>query len=283
MEHLLSAIDPVVKDFLNLPVFPTGKYRLTLWMFIHALVLLTLLIFFTKSLKRWLLEKVLSRTQFDLGRRYALAAIFSYIVLILGFLVILDTAGIDTTVVTVVAGALGLGVSLSLQTIISSCFAGFFILLERRIKVGDRVQIGDLVGQITDISLRATSLLTNEHTVVIVPNSDFISSRVINLSHNGKTARVSVAITLDRQASPESTVKLLTKIAEEQPGVLKDQPIEVLLKSFTKDQENVNVIVWTQEFAHKPELLQSNLNWAFSKALMEKTHKASTKAKVNPD
>lgn len=273
MEHLLSLIHPAVKDFLNLPIFPSGKQGLSLGMILHVLVLLAILVFLTKRLKNWLIERVLVQTHFDTGFRYTVGAIFSYLFLLLGLSIVLDTAGVDTTAVTVVAGALGLGVSLSLQTIISNCFAGLFILLERKIKVGDRIQIGDLVGRVMDISLRASSLVTSENTLVIVPNSDFISSRVINLSYDNKIVYVTMQIATDWTGDPQSLIELLSKIAAQEPGVVNDRPVDVLIKSFAKDQQTLKISVWTEKYADKKEVLQSNLNSSIIKALREKLDK----------
>jgi small-conductance mechanosensitive channel len=275
MDDLYKYLHPGIREFLDLPVLPSGGHGLTIGMIVHVSVLLALLIFVTKRLKRWLIERVLARTSFDVGFRYSLGAVLSYAILTLGLLIILDTAGINTTAVTVVAGALGLGVSLSLQTIISNCFAGLFILLERRIKVGDRVQIGDLIGRVTDISLRASSLLTNDNALVIVPNSDFITSKVINLSYDTKATRVSVPITVDWPSNPDSLIEILTETAAQEKGVLKDRPVEVLLTSFKKNDYNLVVNVWTDEFSSQKEVLQSNLNRALVKPIRQHLDKSS--------
>jgi small-conductance mechanosensitive channel len=267
MDDLRNFIPAPLWDVLNLPVLPSGGHGLTIGMIIHVSVLLALLIFITRRLKRWLIERILSKTSFELGFRYSLGTILSYVIVVLGLLIILDTAGINTTSITVVAGALGLGLSLSLQTIIANCFAGLFILLERRIKVGDIIQIGDLVGRVTDVSLRASSLITNENTMVIVPNSDFISSRVINLSYNQKVKRLSLPITVDWPGDPDLLIQTLTNAARQEAGVLKDEPVEVLLKSFNKNERTLLVNVWTEEYADKRELLQSNLNRSLIKSL----------------
>lgn len=275
MDELKKYIASPIWDFLNLQVLPSGGHGLTLGTIIHVSVLLALLVYLTRRLKRWLIERVLSKTSFELGFRYSLGTIISYTVVVLGFLIILDTAGINTTSITVVAGALGLGLSLSLQTIISNCFAGLFILLERRIKVGDTIQIGDLIGRVTDVSLRSSSLLTSENTMVIVPNSDFISSRVINLSYNQKSKHLSLPFTVEWPGDPDLLLKTLTHAAEHEPGVLGDKPVEVLLKSFNKNERSILVNVWTEEFADKRELLQSNLNRSLIKALQKQLDKPS--------
>jgi small-conductance mechanosensitive channel len=277
MDELKNYIASPIWDFLNLQILPTSGHGLTLGTIIHVSVLFALLVYLTKRLKRWLIERVLSKTSFELGFRYSLGTILSYAVVVLGLLIILDTAGINTTSITVVAGALGLGLSLSLQTIISNCFAGLFILLERRIKVGDTIQIGDLVGRITDVSLRSSSLLTTENTMVIVPNSDFISSRVINLSYNQKVKHLSLPFTVEWPGDLDLLLKTLTHAAEHEPGVLSDsdKPVEVLLKSFNKNERTLLINVWTEEFADKRELLRSNLNRSLIKAMQKQLDKSS--------
>jgi len=265
--HLTTLFPAAAKDLLNLPVFPTGKHHLTLWEVIYLLILLALLFTATKITKKWLIEKILVKTSLDPGVRYALGTIFSYAVLIIGLLVILDTAGIDVTIITVIAGALGIGISLSLQNIITNLFAGLIVLIERPIKVGDYVQVGDTTGEVMDISLRATTLVTPQNTAVIVPNSEFISTRVINLSFRDNVVRLTLPISIDRDEDPEKLLDLVNGIAQNQPGILKDRPIQVLLDSFGKDSQKFKLVVWTQTYARQPEVLQSELNRAISKAL----------------
>jgi small-conductance mechanosensitive channel len=273
--HLTTLLPTAAKDLLNLPVFPTGKHHLTLWEVLYLLILLALLFTATKITKTWLIEKILVRTSLEPGVRYALGTIFSYAVLTVGLLVILDTAGIDVTIITVIAGALGIGISLSLQNIITNLFAGLIVLIERPIKVGDYVQVGDTTGEVTDISLRATTIVTPQNTAVIVPNSEFITSRVINLSFRDSIVRLTIPISIDRDEDPEKLITLVSEIAEKEPGILKDRPIQVLLDSFGKDGQKFKLVVSTQEYARQPSVLQSQINRAISKNLRAENVKTS--------
>jgi small-conductance mechanosensitive channel len=280
--HLTTLLPTAAKDLLNLPVFPTGKHHLTLWEVLYLLILLGLLFTATKVTKTWLIEKILVKTSLEPGVRYALGTIFSYAVLTVGLLVILDTAGIDVTIITVIAGALGIGISLSLQNIITNLFAGLIVLIERPIKVGDYVQVGDTTGEVTDISLRATTIVTPQNTAVIVPNSEFISSRVINLSFRDSIVRLTIPISIDRDEDPEKLIALVSEIAEKEPGILKDRPIQVLLDSFGKEGQKFKLVVSTQEYARQPSVLQSQINRAISKNLRAENVKTSVEpAKVD--
>jgi small-conductance mechanosensitive channel len=275
--HLVSLLPTAAKDLLNLPVFPTGKHHLTLWEVIYLLMLLVILFMVTRLTKKWLIEKILVRTPLDPGVRYALGTIFSYMLLTVGLLVILDTAGVDVTIITVIAGALGIGISLSLQNIITNLFAGLIILIERPIKVGDYIQVGDTVGEVTEISLRATTVVTPQNAAVIVPNSEFISSRVINLSFGGRAIRLTIPITIETDEEPEKLVQLLTRVCEQEPGILTSRTNQVLLDSFGKENRTFKLLVWTQVYAFEPAALRSNVNRAISKALLAQSYKTTAK------
>jgi small-conductance mechanosensitive channel len=271
---LFHAAFPVAKDVLNLPVFPTGKHHLTLWMVMYLLILLSILLSVTNFVKRWLIDKILVRFVSDRGVRYTLGAIFSYVVLTVGLLIILDTAGIDITIITVIAGALGIGLSLSLQNICANCFGGLLILIERPIKVGDRIQVGDTVGEVADIALRATTVMTKQNTAVIVPNTDFVSSKVVNLSYGGGTIRCSIPIVLPSSEDPEVLINIVERSAKELSANNKDKPVQVLLQSFTNDTINLLVYVWTDDRSYEPEVLQSELNRAVAKELRKRVKAA---------
>ncbi len=277
MDLFHSAL-PVAKDVLNLPVFPTGKHHLTLWMVMYLLILLTVLLSVTNLVKRWLIDKILVRFIGDRGIRYALGAIFSYVVLTVGLLIILDTAGIDITIVTVIAGALGIGLSLSLQNICANCFGGLLILIERPIKVGDRIQVGDTIGEVADISLRATAVMTKQNTAVIVPNTDFVSSKVINLSYGGSSIRTSIPMTLPSSDDPEGIITMVEQAAKQLSKADKTKPVQVLLQSFTNDTITLLVYVWTDDRSYEPEVFQSELNIAVSKELRKRAKAASVVA-----
>ena len=100
-------------------------------------------------------------------------------------LVILQSAGIDLTSLNVFVGAIGVGLRFGLQNITSNFFSGLILLFERPIRIGDRVEIGGAVGEVREIGARATTIVTDE-SVVIVPNSQFVSERVTNFSRPGK-------------------------------------------------------------------------------------------------
>ena len=106
------------------------------------------------------------------------------------------------------------------------------ILVEEPIKVGDRVEVGEVSGDIVNISLRATTIVTNDNISIIVPNSEFISSQVINWSHNNRIVRFRLPVGVSYEEDPEIIKKLLLEVADENPNVQKEPKPKVFFEKF---------------------------------------------------
>jgi small-conductance mechanosensitive channel len=270
MNWFNTVFSPALHEVINLPVFPNGKHTITFGMTIHLIVLLAFLFYGTGFAKRSIVEPVLAKTKIDVGVRGALCTLFSYFVLSVGVLIILDTAGIDVSAITVLAGALGLGISLSLQGIISNFMAGLIILIERPIRIGDRIEVGSVIGDIIDISLRTTAVLTPDNITVIIPNIEFISS------HSGRSVRVQLPIVVDKNVDPDELTASITQIAKNHTGIKARPAPEVLFRSLGENTQTFILSTWTDEYAHKIEVLQSDLNYAISRHLRDSSEKAES-------
>lgn len=232
------------------------------------LVFTVLVVLSGTMLRKYVLESVFARfSKLDVGVRHSLSSAISWLVMGVGFIVVLDTAGIDVTMVTVVVGALGLGASMSLQTIATNIMSGIVIHLERPISIGDRVEIGEVIGKVVDISLRSTAIITDDNIAVIVPNSEFVSSRVVNWSYKDKNIRYKVSLSVPNDCDPELVRDLLRNVALSHDAVLKVPAPEVLLTDFCADTIKFELLVWTREGEIAPASLQSDLNYKISKSL----------------
>jgi small-conductance mechanosensitive channel len=143
---------------------------------VTVIALISVLIWVTRRVTRWFVDTVLARRGFEIGMREALGAIVRYVIVTRGALVILQSAGIDLTSLNVLVGAVGVGLGFGLQNITSNFFSGLILLFERPIKMGDRVEIGGVVGEVREIGARATTIVTDESVAMIVPNSSSFRS-----------------------------------------------------------------------------------------------------------
>lgn len=267
--EVLHEIFTQLKTFLDVPLISVGGVRFTLWSLLYVLLLVGLLFYATAKLKNWITDHLLARTRVDLGIRQAVASIVRYLVIGIGFMIILQTAGIDLSALTVLAGALGIGVGLGLQNIASNFVSGLIILIERPIKIGDRVEVGKITGDVVSISLRATTIVSNDNIAIIVPNSEFVSSSVINWSYTDRDVRFNIPVGVSYGSDPLVVQRLLLEVAVEHGGVLKQPPADVMFQEFGDSSLNFVLRVWTRDYTARPGVLRSELNFAISKKFKE--------------
>ncbi len=227
---------------------------------------LALIIYVANWIRNFLVNKILSRYQLDIGIRQSIGTIIRYIILIIGFFVIIQTAGINLSSLGLIAGALGVGIGFGLQNVTNNFISGIIILFERPIKVGDRIDVGEIKGDVVKIAARATTIITNDNIAVIVPNSDFINSTVINWSHNDRLVRFNFPVRVSHKADPEHVKQVLLKVFEEHEGILSNPKPDVLFNSYDEDSLNFILRIWTSEYIDRPNVLKSQLYYAVFKA-----------------
>jgi small-conductance mechanosensitive channel len=245
------------------PLFQLGQTPVSLATMVEFIAVITLVVLLSRLIRRLLRTRVLARTKLDLGQQYAIARIASYVVLVIGLLISAETFGVKLSSLAVIAGALGVGIGFGLQNIVSNFISGLIILAERPIQIGDRVDLGNnTVGKVMRIGARATHVLTNDNIMVIVPNSEFISSRVVNWTHIDPRVRLRINVGVSYSSDPHLVEKLLLEIAESNASVLKNPLPTVVFKEFGESSLHFELRVWADDMAHRPGTLESQLNFA---------------------
>lgn len=253
----------------DIPLYSVGDTTITLGTLLYLTVLAVVLFYTTAKLKTWIVERLLSRSHVDLGVRHAVGAIVRYVVVAIGLIIILKAVGIDLSTLTVLFGALGIGVGFGLQSITNNFVSGIILLWERPIKIGDRIEVGGVHGDVVNISPRATTIVTNDNISIIVPNADFISSKVVNWSYANRNVRFNFPIGVSYGSDPEQVRRVLLEVARAHQGVLKDPKPSVLFDGYGDSSLNFLLRVWTREFATVPGVLRSDLYFAISRAFKE--------------
>ena len=226
-----------------------------------VIALISVLIWLTRRVTRWLIDHVLARRGFDIGVREALGAIVRYIVLSLGVLVILQAAGIDLTSLNVLVGAVGVGLGFGLQNIASNFFSGLILLFERPIQIGDRVEIADCVGEVKEIAARATTLVTDENVAIIVPNSQFVSERVTNWSRPAKLTAYVIPFYLSHTSDPELVRQVLLAAAARHQSVLQNPAPQVEFVEAGLGALRIQLQVWSRVDPKNAGTLKSDVNF----------------------
>src|SRR5688572_9011639 len=247
-----------VGGFLNAGIAGSGFTRLKL---IVVITLISALVWVTRRVTRWFVDRVLARRGFDIGMREALGAIVRYGVMALGVLVILQSAGIDLTSLNVLVGAIGVGLGFGLQNIMSNFFSGLIILFERPIKIGDRVEIAGAIGEVRDVGARATTIVTDENVAIVVPNSQFISERVTNWSRPGSLTAYALSFHLSHGSDTGLARDVMLAAAAAHPDVLPEPKPEVEFVEAGLTALRFQLQVWSTSHLKSAGKLKSELNF----------------------
>jgi small-conductance mechanosensitive channel len=229
-------------------------------------VLLTVLFYFNRRVTRAVVDALLARRHLDIGVQTAVSTLVRYAVATIGVVFILEAVGIDLSAFAVLAGAIGVGLGFGLQNVTSNFVSGLIILIERPIKVGDRVEIGEISGEVRQIGARATTIVTSENIAVIVPNSQFISERVTNWSHTGPLTAFVVRVRVGWDTDPELVRRSLLEAAAEHPHVEREPAPEVELLDL-RNGMHFALQVWSTRYLQGEDRLKSELNFAIRSKL----------------
>jgi small-conductance mechanosensitive channel len=256
-----------INDVLNYNILPLGDVKITLLSLIYVSVFGVLLIWLSSKIRDFLITRILSRTSLDSGAQVAVGTITRYVILFLGFLVVMQTVGIDLTTLNVLAGAVGIGIGFGLQNVASNFIAGLIILFERPVEVGDRIEVDGHNGKVISIGARAAIIRTNDNVSIIVPNSKFITENVVNwtLDNNNPRVRFRIPVGVAYNTDIDLMENLLLTIAAENADVLKEPAPSVRLREFGDNALNFELWVWSKAKVHRKAAFISDLNFAILK------------------
>lgn len=262
-----------IESYLAAPFFVLGGVPITVYFLIKVAVFVVALVLVSHFTMRLLQRRVLTHTPLALGQQYAVARVISYIVFLLGLTVGLQSLGVNLNSLVVVGGALGIGVGLGLQAVVSNFVAGLILLVEQPIKLGDRIDVGETQGDVVRLSGRSTWIRTNENVIMIVPNSEFINQRVTNWTANDRQVRISVGVGVGYGSDPKVVRDILLRVAKANADVLPDPAPDVMFKDFGDSTLDFELRVWTVQQVQTPVVLKSDLYFAifdaFQKAQIE--------------
>lgn len=260
MDDVTPLLDRI-SAFFDIVIFSVGDTHLTTGKLVGTTVFIVVTWIVAELVRRWLVFRVLRRSKVQIGVQHATARIFSYLVWIVAMLIGLPMIGIHLESIIFAFGALGVGLSFGLQKITDNFVSGIIILFENPIKVGDRVRVGETYGTVKKIGARATQVQTNDQIVILVPNSEFISERITNLSHGSKVVRFTFAVGVSYESDVETVREALLAAGRALPGVMTDPAPEVLFDGFGESSLDFRLWVATEEMVHQPERFRSQANF----------------------
>ncbi len=250
-----------MKNFWEQSIFKIGDFTLTpARVIIFAVICLVtwLLLLITRKI---LIKKDVSKPD-ELGRKSSLYQLLKYFIWIAAICITIQTMGFDITILVAGSAALLVGLGFGLQNIFSDLVSGIFLLFERKVKVGDIMEVDGMVGQVEGIDLRTSVLLTRDGYSIIVPNHKFITDNVINWSHQSLYRRFQVEIGVSYNSDIDLVTKLLLACAGEQDELINDEKHSSLVRfrSFGDSSLNFILLFWTND-VFKAEQVKSELRY----------------------
>ncbi|MHC4470643.1 MAG: mechanosensitive ion channel domain-containing protein [Planctomycetota bacterium] len=219
---------------------------LTLWDAFAAIAWIVGAHFFVRNL-RGLYEAVLfSRMEkIDTGSRFVIVTVSKYVVLLVGYCAAILSLHISFSSLGWAFAAASIGIGFGLQEIVSNFVSGLILFFERPVRVGDTISVGDTLGTVERISIRATQVLNLDRQVIIIPNREFVSARVVNWSHNDLTVRSAAEVGVAYGSDVEKVRRVLLEVASSHPDVKKDPEPKVWFTSFGDSSLTFRMLVFT--------------------------------------
>lgn len=257
-----------IQSVLNFTLFTLDQKPVSMAAIIKLLVILLIFVVLARLFERYLLGRFFDYIQLDPGVQFTFTRVMHYLILIAGVIIAFQSIGINFTGLAVIFGFLSVGIGFGLQNVTSNFVAGLILLFERPIKVGDRVTIGDLEGDVNEINIQATRVQTVDNITIIVPNAEFVSSNVINWSHGDPKIRLNIDVGVSYNSDLDTVIRCLKEVANEEPEVLKKPEPDVLLRNFGDSAWDMRLNVWINN-PKRHRQVRSKINCAIVRKFRE--------------
>jgi small-conductance mechanosensitive channel len=257
-----------MQEIINFELFHLGNYSLR----VHNIVGCAIIIIVTMAVllffKRVVQNKKAISDKTEARRRYSIYLLIKYVVWVVSIIAIIETLGFKVQIILAGSAALLVGIGLGLQNIFSDFMSGIFLLIEGTIKVGEVIEVDGIIGKVEEINLRNSQILTRDNVVVIVPNSKFVSEKVVNWSKNHDSVRFSVEIGVAYGSDVRVVRRVLEDSMTELPEIEKSPEPFVRFTGFGESSVDFELIFWTQN-SFRVENLKSDLRFLVYEKLYE--------------
>ena len=268
----VSGLLPMVLNELDQISWKVGGSQLSVRNILEGIISASAVLIITLWISSGIEARLLrSATGDALSLRKAVSNATRALLLFLGLILALSIVGIDLTALSVLGGAVGVGIGFGLQKLAANYVSGFVILAERSLRIGDHVRVDGFEGMVTEINARYTVVHSQTGRESIVPNEMLVSSRVENLSLADSVVYQSTKVQVGYDSDVAQVIALLTQAALAQPRVLRDPEPSVQLSEFAPDGLEFTVVYWINDLQNGQGNLRSEINMAIL-ALLRQNH-----------
>jgi potassium-dependent mechanosensitive channel len=220
-----------------------GPVKLTTLSFVGVILAFYLGFFLSRLVRGLMMIRIFPRTDLDTGVQYTISTTVHYVILILAGLIALNILGFPLTNLVLVLGALGVGIGFGLQNIVNNFLSGLILLFERPIKVGDMLVIDGQWGLVKEIRVRSTIFETFDRYVLIIPNSELVSGKVLNWTHYGAGInRLTLKVGVSYGSDVRQVTQLITEVCRANPRVVPEPPPQIFFSAY--GDSSLDFTIW---------------------------------------
>lgn len=194
----------------------------------------------------------------DQDKKESRIVIFRLVIIMLGFFIAVVASGLPVDKVTVVLGALGVGIGLGLQNIVYNLVSGVILIFEKPMQIGDYIEVTDKKGRVENIGIRASKLVTSDGSEVIVPNGDILSSHMVNWTRSNNNRRTQLTIEIEPASELQKAKDIILAELKTNHFVIQGRPVEILLNNLTEKSVEISINAWINSI-YKEEEFKSEL------------------------
>lgn len=245
---------------MTTPLFYIGNAHLSITAIVKLIFLAILAFFVARIISEGIKRSLLVRMGLDRGSQEAVSTIISYILATFGCIILLQGAGINLTSLTVLAGVVGIGFGFGLQNLATNFISGLTLLFEHQIRVGDFIEIDNLLGTVENISIRSTLIKTIDGLFVIIPNIKFVETNIINWSYRDPRCRLHIPVGVAYGTDPVLVTEALLVAARMESNVLSHPSPKVWFRGFGDNALNFDLLVWIDQ-PQESDAIKSAVNF----------------------
>jgi len=237
-------------EWLNISLFKMGETPVTTAGIIRVFIIIMMAWWFSFWLRKGLTSLTTRNQKIADATVYTINRILHYLIMLIGIMIALSSIGLDFSSVAWIAGALSVGIGFGLQSIVNNFVSGLIIMFERSLKVGDFLELQSGVsGTVTQINMRSTIIRTPDNLEIVVPNSEFISGRVVNWTLTDNDRRLRIPFNVEYGTDKEQVVRLVMQAARKVPYTLEDETHEpqVWMTNMGDNGLEFELLVWVRQ------------------------------------
>ncbi|MDX1974250.1 MAG: mechanosensitive ion channel [Rickettsiales bacterium] len=235
------------ESYLESVVFDIGKFKLSMLGIINGLVMLIVVFWLAGALSRTLESYLRKASSLSYNTRELFVKFFRIFIYFIALMITLSSIGVDLTAFAVFGGALGVGIGLGLQKITANFVSGITLLMEKSIKIGDLIEIGDISGWVRQLNIRYALIECFDGKEVLIPNEELVSTRVTNWTYSNDRARIDIPVAISYDSDFRLAQKLILEAATEHKLCLKSPTPNCFMRQFADSSLNFTLTFWIRD------------------------------------